>query len=181
MTVTGQDLLTSEISHPPHLGTSSMFGTSETMTPTSRPTSGVPPWSFTSEASSRLRESWFDQFSCPTRRPQMTTFVSLLDHLYEGDVVDSADLARVCGTKPHSVIGWRHQETTPTREAEERLLETRAVVDLVRRVMHDDAARSWIRSPNRNMGYEKPLDLIEAGDYHRVIGSLLALAEGVTT
>ena len=114
------------------------------------------------------------------RRHQMTTLASLLDQLYEGDVVDTADLARVCHTSTHTVIGWRQQSATPTREAEERLLETRAVVDLVRRVMYDDAARSWIRSPNRKMGYEKPLDLIEAGDYRRVIGSLLAFAEGVT-
>jgi len=31
-----------------------------------------------------------------------------------------------------------------------------------------------------DLGYEKPLDLIERGEYRRVIGAILALAEGVT-
>lgn len=111
----------------------------------------------------------------------MTTLTSLLDHLYEGDVVDTADLARVSETNPRSVSRWRSQETTPRRESEERLLELRAVVDLTRTVMSDDAARFWLRSPNRNLGYEKPLDLIAEGAYQRVVDLLLALAEGVTT
>ena len=52
--------------------------------------------------------------------------------------------------------------------------------DLARRVMRDDAARFWMRSPNPDLGYEKPLDLIAAGQYQRVVDLLLALAEGVT-
>lgn len=110
----------------------------------------------------------------------MTTLTSLLDHLYEGDVVDTADLARVSDTNPRSVARWKAGAATPRRDAEERLLELRAVVDLARRVMRDDAARFWMRSPNPDLGYEKPLDLIAAGRYQRVVDLLLALAEGVT-
>jgi putative toxin-antitoxin system antitoxin component (TIGR02293 family) len=110
----------------------------------------------------------------------MTTLTSLLDHLSEGDVVDTADLARVSDTHPRSVARWKAEAATPRREAEERLLELRAVVDLARRVMRDDAARYWMRSPNPDLGYEKPLDLIAAGHYQRVVDLLLALAEGVT-
>ena len=110
----------------------------------------------------------------------MSTITSLLDHLSEGDVLDTADLARVSDTNPRSVARWKAQETAPRREAEERLLELRAVVDLARRVMRDEAARFWMRSPNPDLGYEKPLDLIAAGHYQRVIDLLLALAEGVT-
>ena len=111
----------------------------------------------------------------------MTGLTTLLDHLYEGDVVDVADLARVSEANPRSVARWRTQETIPRRGAEERLLELRAVVDLTRSVMTDDAARFWLRSPNPNLGYDKPLDLVATGEYRRVIALLLALAEGVTT
>ena len=111
----------------------------------------------------------------------MTTVSTLLDHLYEGDVVDTVDVARVSETNPRSVSRWRSEETTPRRKAEERLLELRAVVDLARTVMNDDAARFWMRSPNRDLGYEKPLDVITEGEYRRVVDLLLALAEGVTT
>ena len=68
----------------------------------------------------------------------------------------------------------------PRRSAEERLLELRSVVDLLRQVMRDEPARLWLRSPEPELGYEKPLDLVERGEYRMVIGVLLALAEGVT-
>ena len=48
----------------------------------------------------------------------MTTLTTLLEHLSEGAVVDTADLARVSHTNPRSVARWRAQESTPRREAE---------------------------------------------------------------
>jgi putative toxin-antitoxin system antitoxin component (TIGR02293 family) len=105
---------------------------------------------------------------------------ALLDDLYESDVIDTADVARVSGAHARSVHRWHTEQTEPRRESEERLLELKAVVDLVRRVVRDDAARLWLRSPNPSLGYEKPLDLVAAGQYQRVIDLLLALAEGVT-
>lgn len=110
----------------------------------------------------------------------MTTLAALLDHLCEGDVVDTADIARVSGTNPRSVLRWKADVAVPRRGAEERLLELRAVVDLMRQVMRDSAARLWLRSPNPELGYEKPLELIAQGHYRRVIDLLLAVAEGVT-
>lgn len=110
----------------------------------------------------------------------MTALSSLLDHLSDGDVVDTSDLARVSDTNPRSVARWKAHTAVPRRDAEERLLELRAVVDLARRVMRDDAARVWLRSPNPDLGYRKPLELVAEGKYQRVIDVLLALAEGVT-
>jgi putative toxin-antitoxin system antitoxin component (TIGR02293 family) len=105
---------------------------------------------------------------------------SLLDQLYEGDIVDSADVARVSGSHPRSVSRWQSSNAAPRRDSEERLLELKAVVDLLRRVVREDAARLWLRAPNPELSYEKPLDLIAAGHYQRVIDLLLAMAEGVT-
>jgi putative toxin-antitoxin system antitoxin component (TIGR02293 family) len=110
----------------------------------------------------------------------MTTITSLLDDLSRGGVVDTADLARVSDTSARSIARWKTEETAPRREAEERLFELRAVVDLARKVMSDEAARFWMRSPNPDLGYEKPLDLIAEGQHQRVIDLLLAVAEGVT-
>ena len=66
------------------------------------------------------------------------------------------------------------------RPAEERLLELKAVVDVLRRALSEEQARLWMRSPSPDLDYDKPLDLIERGEYRRVIGVILALAEGVT-
>lgn len=104
----------------------------------------------------------------------------MLDSLYETDVIDTADVARVSGAHARSVNRWHTAKAEPRRESEERLLELKAVVDVLRRILRDDAALLWLRSPNPDLGYEKPLDLVASGHYQRVIDLLLALAEGVT-
>ena len=63
----------------------------------------------------------------------------------------------------------------------DQLPELPAVAELARMVMSDDAATRWLRSPNPDLGHKRPLDLVATGDTQRVIGLLLALAEGVTT
>jgi hypothetical protein len=104
---------------------------------------------------------------------------TLVDGLLLDDIVDQSDVARVTGASGRSVARWT-EGVTPRKAAEERLLELKTVVDLLRRVLRIDAARLWIHSPNPDFAYEKPLDLIARGEYRKVIGSVLAIAEGVT-
>ena len=118
-----------------------------------------------------------------TRRYSDTTdemrAVTLLDNLLDTGVVDAADIALVTGSTVRSVARWAHG-TPPRRQAEDRLLELKAVVDLLGQVLDDEPAANWLRTPNPDLGYDKPIDLLTEGQYRRVIGSLLAIAEGVT-
>lgn len=110
----------------------------------------------------------------------MGEVVVLLDRLLEGEVVDGADVARVVGTSPRSITRWQSAHSVPRRDSEERLLELKAVIDLLRDVLREQPARLWLRSPNPDLNYEKPLDVVARGEYQRVIDSIMALAEGVT-
>jgi hypothetical protein len=80
----------------------------------------------------------------------------LLDRLLEGDVVDSGDVGRVLGTKPRSVTRWQSDRSVPRRDSEERLLELKAVVDLMRGVLREQPARLWLRSPIRPLTTRSP-------------------------
>lgn len=106
--------------------------------------------------------------------------MALLDRLLEGDVVDGADVARVVGTSPRSITRWQAARTVPRRDSEERLLELKAVIDLLGGVLRAEPARLWLRSPNPDLDYEKPIDVVARGEYQRVIDSIMSLAEGVT-
>lgn len=110
----------------------------------------------------------------------MGPVVGLLDRLLDGEVVDGADLARVVGTSPRSITRWHATRAVPRRDSEERLLELKAVIDLLTGVLREEPARLWLRTPNPDLGYEKPLDVVAKGEYQRVIDSIMALAEGVT-
>lgn len=114
------------------------------------------------------------------RRQGLAEVVVLLDRLLDGEVVDGADIARVLGTSSRSVTRWQSARSVPRRDSEERLLELKAVVDLVRGVLREEPARLWLRSPDPDLGYEKPLDVVARGEYQRVIDSIMTLAEGVT-
>jgi uncharacterized protein (DUF2384 family) len=103
-----------------------------------------------------------------------------LDELIETRVVGPGDVAQVTGSTPRSVSRWANAGVAPRRESEDRLLELKAVVDQLRSVLRDEPARLWLRSPNPSLDWRKPLELVAEGDYRRVIGAVLAMAEGVT-
>lgn len=109
----------------------------------------------------------------------MSGMAALVDELLVDHIVDSPDVARVTGATPRSVTRWL-EGVSPRHPAEERLIEMKAVLDVLRRVLREEPAHLWIRSPNPDLDYHKPLDLIERGEYRRVIGAILALGEGVT-
>lgn len=110
----------------------------------------------------------------------MAVMATALEHMVSDNVVDNVDIARVLQTSARSVARWQASGSAPRRESEERLLELKAVLDLLRQVMRPEPARLWLRSPNPDLEYEKPLDLIAEGQYRRVISEIMALAEGVT-
>ncbi len=110
----------------------------------------------------------------------MPVLSGVLGELIDGHVIDAGDLARITGSTPRSVTRWTTAKATPRRDAEDRLLELKAVVDQLRAVLRDEPARLWLRSPNPELDWRKPLDLIAEGEYRRVIGAVLAMAEGVT-
>jgi putative toxin-antitoxin system antitoxin component (TIGR02293 family) len=95
-------------------------------------------------------------------------------------IIDATDLAHITGATPRSVSRWTNATTMPRRDAEDRLLELKAVVDQLRSVLRDEPARLWLRSPNPDLDWRKPLELIAEGGYRQVIGAVLAMAEGVT-
>lgn len=111
----------------------------------------------------------------------MATMLSdVLDELIDTKVIDSADLAQVTGTTSRSVSRWTAAKAAPRRDAEDRVLELKSVVDQLRTVLRDEPARRWLRSPNPDLDWRKPLEFIADGEYRRVLGAVLAIAEGVT-
>jgi len=114
------------------------------------------------------------------REQPVAPLSAVLDGLIDTRVIDVADLAQITGSSPRSVSRWTAATASPRRGAEDKVLELKTVVDLLRSVLRDEPARLWLRSPQPGLDWRKPLELIADGEYRRVIGALLAVAEGVT-
>lgn len=97
----------------------------------------------------------------------------------ETGLVDAVDVAHVAGTTPRSVLRWQSAETEPRRDAEDRLLQLSAVLELAASVMPAESARLWLRTPVPDLQWQRPLDVIAEGRFRDVVDSLDALAEGV--
>lgn len=110
----------------------------------------------------------------------MAMLNGVLDELINRHVIDAGDVAQITGTTARSVSRWTAAKAVPRRNAQDRLLELKAVVDVLRSVLRDEPARLWLRSPNPDLDWRKPLELITEGEYRRVIAAVLAIAEGVT-
>jgi putative toxin-antitoxin system antitoxin component (TIGR02293 family) len=105
--------------------------------------------------------------------------VDRLQSASEGVGIDRSEVARVLETSPRTVSRWLHRETAPRPEHRERLLEVLYVFDQLSRVLKPQAAHDWLFTPSEMLGHEKPIELLAAGEYRRVLGVVEALAEGV--
>ena len=110
----------------------------------------------------------------------MAVLGGVLDELIDTHVVDASDVAQITGSTQRSVSRWTAAKAMPRRDAEDRLLELKAVVNRLMSVLRDEPARLWLRSPNPDLDWRKPLELVAEGQYRRVIAAVLAMAEGVT-
>lgn len=93
--------------------------------------------------------------------------------------LDHADFARLIGTDRRTIGRWLAQEAEPRTEARRRLLEVLAVLEQLSGVMRPDAAHDWLFSPNPLLGHDKPIELLERGEWRRVLGLIDALEEGL--
>ncbi len=93
--------------------------------------------------------------------------------------LDQADLARMLQTNPRTVSRWLSRETAPRPDARERLLELIAVLEQLSGVLRAGPAHDWLFTPNPSLDHHKPIELLRAGEFRRVLAAIDAMAEGV--
>lgn len=107
------------------------------------------------------------------------TVVERLSAVIEEGELDANDVARIVRTNRRTVARWIRSETEPRWENRERLLELLAVMEKLHQVLKPKASYDWLFSPNPDLKYEKPVDLLKRGDFRTVLGVIDAMGEGV--
>jgi putative toxin-antitoxin system antitoxin component (TIGR02293 family) len=126
-----------------------------------------------------MRQNARQLHECKSGGPLLSQLLERLDDLTREFDLDQTQVASVLGANPRTVSRWLRSETSPSREARERLLEFLAVLERLSAVLQPSAAHDWLFTPNGALGNEKPASLLREGQYREVLAAVDALAEGV--
>lgn len=108
-----------------------------------------------------------------------SVYAERLEYMAEHARLRQEDVARVVGASTRTVSRWAQGVSGPRAAARERLLELSAVVTELSKVVRPEAAEAWLFAPNPMLDFERPLDLIQQGEYKRILAAVEALADGV--
>lgn len=94
------------------------------------------------------------------------------------EAVGTEDLARVIGIHPRQVQNWAAGRNRPQGENRDQLLGVHYLVQLLREIYQPEGVEIWLHGRNREFGGQRPLDLLAAGEYERVLAAVERLADG---
>jgi DNA-binding transcriptional regulator YiaG len=104
-------------------------------------------------------------------------YAKLVGDLREG-VLTNAELAEITGVRTRQVQHWASGAHRPVGEAKDRLLELHYIVQRLRDIYTAEGADIWIHGRNQTLNSEKPIDLLRAGKFKKVLGAVERLASG---
>ena len=113
--------------------------------------------------------------------PARSQAVRRLSEVMSRTSIDAAGVGRILDKDPKTVIRWLREDTVPHWDTRELLLALDVVLERLAEVVQPDAAEEWLFTPVPGLDYERPVDLVRAGEYRRVLALLDAIGEGVFT
>ena len=105
--------------------------------------------------------------------------IERLNRVIEAAGLDYVDIARMLETNPRTVSRWINEGSEPRWDVRERLLELTAVIERLTQVVQPRAAQDWLFTPNSELGYDKPVELVRQGRFKDVLALIDSLGEGV--
>jgi len=87
--------------------------------------------------------------------------------------LDDEDVARAAGVLPVTVRRWRSSADKSKIRRWEQVDDLRALTSFLLRsgLLEPDEVRQWLRGRNSDLKYDRPLDLIRAQEFERVLAA----------
>lgn len=104
-------------------------------------------------------------------------YARLVDDMRDA-VLTNAELAEITGVKTRQVQHWASGAHRPQGAAKDKLLELHYIIERLREVYTPEGADIWLHGRNRGLDGEKPIDLLRAGEFERVLAAIERLASG---
>lgn len=88
------------------------------------------------------------------------------------------DLADGTGASPRTVRRWAQEHTQPQARYQRHIDDLRTIVQLLEDSLTAKGMRQWLRSRNRYLGGQRPIDLLRENQFDRVQEAAEAFREG---
>ena len=94
------------------------------------------------------------------------------------EAISTDELAKVIGVHPRQVQNWAAGRNRPQGENRDQLLGVHYLVQRLRDVYQLEGVEIWPHGRNREFDGQRPLDLLVAGEYDRVLAAVERLLDG---
>lgn len=114
----------------------------------------------------------------PTNAPGNVTYRRIVEDV-TSRVITQAELAHAVGASVRTVQNWSQGTATPRGKAALRLVDVQHLVGELRDVYSDEAIQIWLRSRNRNLGGDRPIELLAEGRVDEVLAEVDNIVRGM--
>lgn len=90
----------------------------------------------------------------------------------------TAELAQIAGVRERQVQHWAAGSHHPKGKTRDRLLEVAYLVERLRDVYSPEGADIWIHGRNRELGGQRPIELLQRGEFEAVLHAVERLQTG---
>lgn len=94
--------------------------------------------------------------------------------------VTTDELASIAGVNARQVQNWAAGRNKPQGDHRDHLLEVHYLVKRLRDVYQPEGVEIWLHGRNRDLGGQRPLDLLRAGEFEAVLSAVERLVDGTT-
>lgn len=102
------------------------------------------------------------------RTPDSLTYSRILDEV-TGSGITQAELGQAVGASVRTVQNWATGGSAPAGVRMQRLLDLHYLVGELRNAYTDEGVQIWLHSRNKNLGGNRPIDLLKSGDVDAVV------------
>jgi hypothetical protein len=88
------------------------------------------------------------------------------------------EIGRITGVRARQVQNWAAGTSRPQAETRDRLVDVHYMIRQLEDVYLPEGIEIWLHARNSELGDNRPLDLLEGGDFEPVMNVVLRLRTG---
>lgn len=116
--------------------------------------------------------------SAKAPRDSNVSFMRIVDDVTD-TVLTQREFAHAVGAAERTVQNWSRGQTKPRGAAADRILDLAYLVSELREVYNDEGIEIWLKSRNRNLALQRPIDLLSEGKVDDVLAEVNRVVGGM--